>query len=196
MVLLQRYGAIRGLHNPALKVLLISDAMVLIAVAMLTPIYAAFVGGVGGDLLDAGLTASALAFGSAIAALFAGKYADGLRTKKSLLVFSHAVVGVGFLLFITVHSVWYLAAIQAAIGLVRALADPAFDALYSTHLDKSEEASEWGTWEAMAYSAGGVGAIVGGVIVHYGSFRTLFVAMAVLCFASSLYVMRVPKRVL
>ncbi|HEV7453768.1 MAG TPA: MFS transporter [Candidatus Saccharimonadales bacterium] len=196
MVVLQRYYALRGIRNPALRVLLISDALVLISVAMITPIYAVFVARVGGDILDAGLTAAGLAFGSAFAALIAGKYADRLREKKSLLVLSHAVVGLSFLLFITVHSVWYLAAIQVVIGLVRAFADPAFDALYSSHLDKHQEASEWGTWEAMAYSAGGVGAILGGVIVHYGSFSALFVVMAVLCFASAAYVLRVPKRVL
>jgi MFS family permease len=196
MIALQRYYALRGVKNPALRVLLISDALVLIAAAMITPIYAVFVSNVGGDILDAGLTAAGLAFGSAFAALVAGKYADGLREKKSMLVLSHAVVGVGFLLFTTVHNVWYLAGIQVIIGLVRALADPAFDALYSTHLDRNQEAAEWGTWEAMAYSAGGVGAILGGVIVHYASFRALFVAMAVLCFVSAAYVMRVPRRVL
>jgi MFS family permease len=196
MVVLQRLYALRGIRNPALRVLLMSDALILIAVAMVTPIYAVFVSNVGGDILDAGLTAAGLAFGSAAAALVAGKYADSLRDKKSLLILSHAVVGLGFLLFTTVNNVWYLAGIQVAIGLVRALADPAFDALYSTHLDRNQEAAEWGTWEALAYAAGGVGAIMGGIIVHFSSFDALFVVMAALCFISSLYVMRIPKRVL
>ena len=193
---MQRYYALRGVKNPALRVLLISDALVLISAAMITPIYAAFVDSVGGDILDAGLTAAGLAFGSAFAALVAGKYADGLREKKSLLVLSHAVVGAGFLLFITVHNVWYLAAIQVVIGLVRALADPAFDALYSKHLDRNEEAAEWGTWEAIAYAAGGVGAILGGLIVHFSSFKALFITMGVLCLLSALYINRIPRRVL
>jgi DHA1 family tetracycline resistance protein-like MFS transporter len=162
MVVLQRLYALRGIRNPALRVLLMSDALILIAVAMVTPIYAVFVSNVGGDILDAGLTAA----------------------------------GLGFLLFTTVNNVWYLAGIQVAIGLVRALADPAFDALYSTHLDRNQEAAEWGTWEALAYAAGGVGAIMGGIIVHFSSFDALFVVMAALCFISSLYVMRIPKRVL
>jgi MFS family permease len=196
MLMLQRYSAARTLRNPALKALLISDALVLISVAMVTPIYAVYVSQVGGDLLDAGITAAALAFGSAITAFFAGKYTDSLRNKKFLLVLSHAVVGIGFLLFITINNIWYLAAVQALIGLVRALADPAFDALYSTHLDKKREATEWGHWEALAYAAGGIGAIMGGVIVHFYDFNTLFICMAVLCIASAIYIWRVPKTVL
>ena len=146
--MLRRYQAFRFYKNPALKVLLVADALVLTAAAMLTPIYAVFVQEVGGDLLDAGITAAALAFGSALASLVAGKYADGLRNKRMLIIASYAVTGMGFLLFTVVDGVWFLAAVQVMIGLVRAFAEPAYDALYSVHLDKKKEAEEWGEWEA------------------------------------------------
>ncbi|HEU4984602.1 MAG TPA: MFS transporter [Nitrososphaera sp.] len=193
--MLRRYSGYR-FYNPALKVLLIADALVLTAAAMLTPIYAVFVQEVGGDLLDAGFTAAALAFGSAFASLVAGRYADSLRNKRLLIVASYAVTGLGFLTFTIVDGVWFLAAVQVMIGLVRAFAEPAFDALYSIHLDKKKEAEEWGTWEAMAYFVGGTGALLGAAIVSYASFDMLFILMASLCAASSIYMFRVPNKTL
>lgn len=175
---------------------MIADALVLSAAAMLTPIYAVFVQEVGGDLLDAGVTAAALAFGSAAAALIAGKYADHLRDKRMLIVASYAVTGLGFLLFTMVSSVWYLAAVQVMIGLVRAFAEPAYDALYSMHLDKKKEAEEWGAWEAMAYFVGGAGALLGAAVVSYTNFDMLFVLMASLCAVSAIYMLSVPKKTL
>ncbi len=194
--MLRRYAAFRFYKNPALKALLVADALVLAAAAMLTPIYAVFVQDVGGDILDAGLTAAALAFGSAIASLVAGRFADGLRNKRILIVIGYAVTGLGFFLFTTVSGVLFLAAVQVIIGLARAFAEPAFDALYSMHLDKKKEAEEWGAWEGMAYFVGGVGALVGAAVVSYTSFDTLFLIMAGLCFVSAVYMFRVPQRTL
>jgi MFS family permease len=195
-LMLKRYAAFHFYKNPALKALLIGDALVLTAAAMLTPIYAVFVQKVGGDLLDAGITAAALAFGSAAASLVAGRYADSLRNKKQLIVLGYVITGLGFLLFTTIHAVWYLAAVQLCIGLVRALAEPAFDALYSVHLDKNREAEEWGAWEGMSYFVAGVGALLGAAIVSYSSFTVLFLIMAGLCGVSALYMWRLPHRVL
>ncbi len=175
---------------------MVADALVLTAAAMLTPIYAVFVQEVGGDLLDAGVTAAALAFGSAAACLIAGRYADGLRNKRVLIVASYAVTGMGFLLFTVVNGVWFLAAVQVMIGLVRAFAEPAYDALYSMHLDKQKEAEEWGAWEAMAYFVGGAGALAGAAVVSYTNFDTLFIIMASLCAVSAIYMLRVPKRMI
>jgi MFS family permease len=192
----KRLAGLRYIRNRALRALLFADGLVLVATAMLTPIYAVFVERVGGDILDAGITAAALAFGAGVASLLAGKHTDTLKNKKMIIVYGYFAVGLGFLLYTQVDNVWQLAGVQVLIGLVRALFDPAFDALYSTHLDRAKEAEEWGAWEAMAYFSAGIGAILGAALVAAFSFGVLFVAMAVLCFASALYVLRLPKQIL
>jgi MFS family permease len=194
--MLKRFGALRYIKNRSLRALLIADAIVLIATAMLTPIYATFVEEVGGDVLDAGITAAALAFGAGFASLVAGKYPDALKDKKIMIVYGFAAIGVFFLLYTQVTTVWHLALVQLLMGLVRALFDPAFDALFSTHLDKNKEAEEWGAWEGMAYFSAGIGAILGAGVVALFNFDALFIVMGALCFASSLYVFRLPRRVL
>ena len=192
--MLKRFASFHFYKNRALRVLLIADGLVLMSAAMLAPIYAAFVAHVGGDLLDAGVTAAALAFGSGIASLFAGRMADKARNKKLFIIIGYAVTGTGFLLFTTTHSLWYLATIQVFIGLAQAFAQPAYDALYSVHLDKHKEAEGWGAWEATSYFTAGIGALVGGLVVSLASFSTLFVLMAGLCACSAIYMTRVPQK--
>ena len=194
--MMRRYTSFRFYKNPAIKALLIGDSLVLTSIAMLTPIYAVFVSEAGGDLLDVGITAAALAFGSALAALLAGRVADKTRNKRRFVIIGYVITGLGFLLFTTVHSIWYLAAIQVVVGLVQAFAQPAYDALYSMHLDKGQEAEGWGAWEAVAYFAAGVGALGGAAIVSATNFSTLFVMMAALCLVSAIYVSRIPQKTL
>ena len=194
--MLRRFAAFRLYKNRALRALLIVDGLVLAAVAMLAPIYAVFVDEVGGDLLDAGLTAGALAFGSGVASLISGKIADKTKNKRVFIFVAYAVTGLGFLLFTTIHSVWYLAAVQAVIGLAQAFGQPAYDALYSVHLEDGREAEGWGAWEAVSYFTTAFGALLGGFIVSVTSFSTLFVIMAALCGFSAIYITRVPHRTL
>jgi len=73
----------RFLFNKALRILLITDGLVLIAGAMLGPIYTLFVEKIGGNLLDASLSGGIFAFGAGITTLIAGKFADKFKEKES-----------------------------------------------------------------------------------------------------------------
>lgn len=194
--MLRRYVSLRYLKNKALRALLIGDAMSLVAAAMFTPIYAIYISEIGGDIFEAGITASALAFGAGIASIIGGRYTDRVKDKRLILVGGYAIVGVGFLLYTQVSSVAHLAIVQLLMGLVQPIYQTAFDALYSIHLDPHEEAQEWGAWEATAYFAAGIGAIAGSAFVAYFSFTGLFVLMSALSFASAIYVARLPRKLL
>jgi MFS family permease len=163
---------------------------------MLAPIYALFVDKVGGDILAAGITAAALAFGSGVACLVAGRSIDRMKNKRYLLVGSGIVMAAGFLAYGYAGSVWQLAAIQVVMGVVQAVHATAYDALYTRHLDKNHEGEEWGAWEALYYFATAGGALAGGYLVSRYSFEVLFLDMAFLTFISALYLLTLPKRLL
>src|SRR3990167_9638291 len=65
-----------------LHILLLTNGMILLAAAMLGPIYALFVEKVGGDLLDASLAGSVFAFIAGTTVLLSGKYAVKFKEKK------------------------------------------------------------------------------------------------------------------
>jgi len=177
----------------ALKILLVTNSFVLLAGAMLGPIYALFVEKIGGSLLDASLTGGVFALTAGIATLIAGKFADKLKRKELIIVFGYTAMGIGFLLYTLVNSIIFLLAVQVLIGLAEAMYSPAFNALYSKHLTRNKAGQEWGAWEATNYFSIAIGAAAGGAVVTNFGFNAIFIAMAVLCFASALYIYNLPR---
>jgi MFS family permease len=182
--------------NLQLIILLTTNGLILLAVAMLGPIYALFVQKVGGSLLDASLAGGVFALVAGLTSLLSGKYTDRLKNKKIVIVFGYFVMGISFVLYIWVNSVIMLFMVQALIGLAQAIYSPAFDALYSKYLDGNKAGLQWGAWESINFFTASGGAILGGILVTKFGFNTLFIVMALLCFSSGLYIHLVDKKVM
>lgn len=182
--------------NRALRILLITNAMILIANYMVGPIYALFVKNIGGDLLDASFAAGVFAFTAGITTLLSGRFADRVKHPHLVVVLGYAAIGIGYLLYIFVDSLWFLLLCQIFIGLGEALYSPAFDAVYSQHLTHHNAGSQWGAWESVNYFCASLGAFIGGLIVSYFGFNILFIIMASLCFLSAVYIYTLPKKTL
>lgn len=186
----------RLLFNRALRVLLSTNAIILIASAMLGPIYAIFVEEVGGDLMDASLAGGIFALTAGITTLLSGKYSDRIKENELIVILGYAIMGVGFVLYIWVDSIIYLFIVQVIAGLGEAIYSPAFDAIYSKHLDGHKSGTQWGAWESMNYFTAASGAVIGGGIVTLFGFPVLFIIMALLCFGSALYIYHLKRNVL
>ena len=182
--------------NRALRVLLISNSFVLLAGAMLGPIYAIFVERVGGDLLDASIAGGLFALAAGITTILAGKYADKIKESELIIVFGYILMGFGFLLYTVVSSILFLFVVQVIIGFAEAVYAPAFDALYSKHIDRGKAGREWGAWESMNYFSVAIGAVIGGLIVNSLGFNVIFIIMALLCFVSGFYIYFLPRKLL
>lgn len=184
--------------NKALRVLLLSNSLILISLGMLVPVYALFVEQVGGSALSAGITAGALGLTSAVSALISGRLVDRLQPSNTRYVMAGGwfTIGISILLYLLVDNLTTLFIAQAILGFVKTISAPAFDTLYARHLDKSAAGQEYGLWEASFFLTAGIGAVLGGVIVDLYGFNGLFIAMASLSFAAALYVITLPKNVL
>ena len=184
------------LFNKALRILLFTNAMILIAVAMLGPIYALFVENVGGDLIDASMAGGIFALVAGLTTLISGRYSDKVKQDELIIVAGYIIIGFGFILYTFVHSVTALFFVQAIIGFGEAIYSPAFDAVYSRHLDGHKSGLEWGAWESMNYFTTAFGAIAGGFIVMLFGFKVLFLIMALLAFSSAFYILHLKRNVL
>ena len=179
----------RFLFNKALRILLITNGLVLLAGAMLGPIYALFVENLGGDLLDASLTGGFFALAAGITTLIAGKFADKNKRDELIVASGYAVMGLGFLLYIFVNSIWFLFGVQILIGFAEAFYSPAFDALFSKHVTKKKAGREWGAWESMNYFSIAIGAIVGGLVVNAFGFKSVFYIMGTISLISAIFLL-------
>ncbi|NOZ80634.1 MAG: MFS transporter [DPANN group archaeon] len=183
----------RFLFNRALRILLVTNGLVLLAGAMLGPIYALFVEHIGGDLLDASLTGGFFALAAGVTTLVAGRFADKKKRDELIVAFGYAVMGIGFLLYLFVDSIWSLFGVQILVGFAEAFYSPAFDALYSKHITKRKAGREWGAWESMNYFSIAVGAVLGGLIASNLGFDAIFLFMSALCFLSAFAVLHLQR---
>lgn len=182
--------------NRALRVLLITNGLILVAGAMLGPIYALFVRKIGGDLLGASLTGASFSIAAGLTTLLAGRYADHSQRSEYIVAGGYTLMGVGFLLYIIVASIWSLLCVELLIGFAEAAYAPAFDRLYTRHLASRKVGREWGMWEGVSYFSNGLGAMAGGIVVALFGFNILFVVMGALCFGSALYMLALPRNIL
>ncbi len=182
--------------NKQIRILLFADALVSIAAAMLGPIYALFVEELGGKLLDASFTVAAFALAGIITTLLTGVWVDRLKNKKLLLAFGYCMMGLGFVLFSFANTVKLVLIIQFVIGIADALVAPAYDALFSYYINRKKAGKEWGAWEASGYFANFIGATTGGILVSALGFKPVFWIMAVICWASGLYILKLPHKIL
>lgn len=184
------------LFNKALRILLTTNALVLMAAAMLGPIYALFVQKVGGDLMEASVAGGIFALTAGLTTLITGKFSDKVKENELIVVIGYSLMGIGFLLYLWVNSIGFLFFVQVIIGLGEAIYSPAFDAVYSKHLDGHKSGSQWGAWESMNYFTAAFGAIAGGALVTLFNFQLLFVLMSAFCFGSAIYIFQLNRRVL
>ncbi|OGK32723.1 hypothetical protein A2956_01900 [Candidatus Roizmanbacteria bacterium RIFCSPLOWO2_01_FULL_37_57] len=186
----------KKLFNKQIRILLITNGLILTAGAMLGPIYALFVGKIGGDLLDASYAFGAYALTAGMTTLISGRYADKLKENELIVVFGYGILGMAFFGYTLVNSMWSLLIVQIIIGLGEAIYSPAFDAVYSKHLDGHKSGREWGAWESINYFTIAFGAVSGGFLVTFLGFNAMFIVMGLISFASAIYIFRLPRTVL
>lgn len=185
------------LFNPALRILLSTNALIMLAGAMLGPIYALYVEGIGGSLLDASMAGFVFAFSGGLVTLFSGRLSDRVRHSDLILAAGYMMIGAGFFLYQFADTIRAIFAIQMLIGVGQAIYSPPFDKLYSMHLDNGKGGTEWGAWETMAYFTSAIGALAGGAMVTYLGFGAMFLTMSILCFSSGIYLYILsPQRIL
>lgn len=182
--------------NKAIRILLFTNGLVLVAGAMLGPIYALYVEKVGGDLLDASYAFAVFALVAGITTLVSGKYSDQLKENELIVAAGYVIMGVGFLGYMFVNSVFSLLVVQAFIGLGEAIYVPAFDAIYTKHIDGHKSGRSWGSWEAINYFTTAIGAVAGGFLVTSFGFESIFIMMGLLCFMAAGYIYRLSRKVL
>jgi MFS family permease len=177
-----------------LKILLFADFFMILAMGMLTPIYAIFVEEIGGDILSASSAWAIFTLTSGILIFLMGRWEDKQRKKgisfKRFIFFGYLIRSIAFLSYFFVADKYQLFLVQILLGIGVATTVPAYDSLYSRFLSKGRFATEWGAWEGMNMIVAALAAITGGIIATYFGFKTLFLIM----FAASLIGLAISTR--
>lgn len=173
-----------------------TNSTVLIAAAMFGPIYALFVKDIGGDLLDASYAYAIYALAAGLITLKSGKIADKMKESEMVMVWGYLIIAAGYFGYVLVNSVLSLLVVQAIIGFGEAIYSPAWDAIYSKHLDGHRSGTSWAAWESINYFTLAFGAIAGGTLAAFFGFPAMFITMGILCLISAVFIWKLPRKVL
>lgn len=162
------------------------------AETMLTPLYAGLTSEIGGTIGDAGLGYGILNLITGLIVVFVGRTAWFEANMKRMVFAGFTLAGVCDLLYLLVGNRWEFFGVQMLMGLAVGLLNPAWDALYS---DDGEEASgkKWSFWTGGVSFVVGCSALTGAAVIHFFSFKVLFIFMAVCDTLAIYYSWRVMK---
>lgn len=171
-----------------LKFIIGSSIIYNFGVALFGPLYAIFVQGIGGSILDASGAYTVYTLVMGILLIVSGKYEDKFRNKETLLVLGFIIITIGNAGYIFISQPLHLFIVQFILGIGGAISVPAWDAIFSTHLDKRREAYEWSVWEGFWRISYAFGALAGGFVATFFGFKVLLILMTIFSAVSTVLI--------
>ena len=112
--------------------------------------------------------------------LLSGKFLGRANDKKKIraIILGTIFMSVGYVGFATTVTVLPLFIFYGIIGMGLGVATPLKNSLFSTHLDKNKEVTEWSIYDGFVFMGMAMSAIIGGFVANRYGFPFLFVAVA------------------
>ncbi len=173
--------------NKTIKLLMLSDVIILTGEGLILPILAIFIKEdiVGGTIFAAGFASTLYLLTKSIIQLPFSKYVDSHKNKiKWLLMGSFLIASVPFIYIFADHiNHIYLAQIVYGIG--SGLAYPTWLGIFSTHLDKKHESFEWSLYSTLVGLGTAATAAIGAAIAQFVGFNWTFLFVGILSIIGS-----------
>lgn len=170
--------------NPLVKAYIISELFLWSAWSCVAPIFAIFVVNeiTGANVETAALAYSIYLVSRVLFELISGKYLIKTVDRKKLLL---AILGIfclsiGYIGFSFSTSIIMLFMSYFILGIGLGIASPAKNAIFSMHLDKNKESTEWGIADASSFICMALATAFGGFFVSQYGFRPLFLLAAII----------------
>jgi MFS family permease len=180
--------------NPVIRFLILSDTVLSASVGLLGPIFAIFVTDFidGGDEAVAGLAAGIYMFTKSLLQIPIAHLIDRIRGEKDdfWLMFTFSVL-MGFipLFYLFIHTPLQLYLVQFLSGLFTAFTFPTYMAIFTRHIDKKKEGTEWGIYFTLTDLVGAAFAALGGYIAVLEGFHTLIIAVVSVAFVANFFLL-------
>jgi MFS family permease len=177
--------------NPVIRLLIISDTVLMGAAGLLGPIFALFVEDfiVGGDAAVAGLAAGIYLFTKSVLQVPIAHLIDRIRGEKDdfwiMFIFTILIAFIP-LLYLIIKTPLQLYIVQFLLGFFTAFTFPTYMAIFTRHIDKEKEGTEWGMYFTLTDLTSAALAAVGGYIATTQGFPALIIAVVVVSFIGAL----------
>ena len=100
---------------------------------------------------------------------------SGDKLKLITAIVGSLILGLGYLAFLMVRSIHLLYFVYIMMGIGFGISSPAKFSLFSIHLDRSREATEWSFYDSSSLMGMAISGVIGGVVASRFGFNVLFV---------------------
>lgn len=182
--------------NPVIRFLIISDVVLVGAAGLLGPIFALFIEDFiqGGNEAVAGLAAGIYLFSRSFLQIPIAHIMDKVKGEKDdffmLFIFSILSALVP-LFYLVIHTQIELYIVQFILGILTAFTYPAYMAIFTRHIDKDKEGTEWSIYFTLTDITSATLAVVGGYLAYSAGFPVLISTVVVLSVFGSLLLLPV-----
>lgn len=164
--------------NPVVKAFIISESFLWSAYNFVVPIFAVFVVNniQGGNVQIAASAFSSYLISRVLAELVICRYLARISERRRVLivVIGMIVISFSYVGFAFSNAILPLFIFYGTIGIGIGIGAPAKHTLFSTHLDKNKEPTEWGVYDASTFFSMAMAAVIGGFIASQYGFQVLF----------------------
>ena len=174
----------RYVFNPFIKSFILSEVFLWSAWNFIIPIFSVYVATqlTGGNIQTASFAFSFYLIARVIVELISSFFLEKTKDKQKLMVVIAgncllSVAYLGFAFFMNIQ-LFYFFFIVAGIGL--GIGTPAKNCLFSAHLDKNRETTEWGMYDAIVFIGMALAASLGGLIANQYGFSTLYILASII----------------
>jgi MFS family permease len=178
--------------NPVVRFLILSDMIFVGASGLLGPVFALFIENfiVGGNEAVAGLAVGIFLITKSVFQIPIAHIIDKVRGEKDdfwVLIIFTILASLVPILYLVVNTPLELYFVQFLLGLFTALTFPTYMAIFTRHIDKEKEGTEWGVYFTLTDLASAALAALGGYIASVNGFKPLIVAVTAIGFIGAMF---------
>ena len=173
--------------NKAIKVLIISDTIFFSGMALVEVVFSVFIVSkiAGASVVNVGVGNAIFMLGVLISEPFISKYYDVSRDVNSAFhgfLFGNLLKSAFRLIFVFISSINMFYVVYFVLVIVHSIEYPAFAKIFSQHLDKGYESSDWGIKDIFMSLGKLLTFFVSGYIAVIYGYNALFILSAIIMF--------------
>jgi MFS family permease len=184
--------------NPVVKAFIISEMLLWSSWNAIIPIFSIFAATKipGGNTEIAASSFSAYLIVRVIFELISGKYLSKSNDsqKFAMSILGIILMSIGYVGFALTRDIISLFIFYGVIGMGLGIASPAKNCLFSSHLDKDKEVTEWSIYDGFVFMGMAMAATIGGFIANRYGFTFLFYLVAATNLLSIIPYLLYPKK--
>jgi len=185
--------------NKVLKILLLSDLLIIAGFGLISPIFAIFLKDNinGGTILAVGIAETIFLLTKAIFQIFVSKYTDkekGNKRELNTLILGSIIFSSVPILYIFSINIWHIYLAQFINGLGAALAYPGWMTLFTRFTDRNKEGYEWSVYDTSISLGTAATASIGAYIAQMLGFNVLFAIVAIFSLIGTIFLRQLFKQ--